>query len=563
MPPTVLIFLLTVTALQLPVSSVFLFLPAQSYGTGGYNPLSVAVADVNGDGKLDMVVANQCGGPDFCVGGGAISVLLGNGDGTFQTPSIYASGGSFLNAVVVADVNGDARPDLIAANGCGSLGVVSCDSEGAVGVLIGNGDGTFQAALTQPSGGFDMFDSDVAVADVNGDGGPDIIVMHGCATLCSPNSPPQGSVSVLLRTGSGAFGPAVSYASGGYFANSLAVADLDGNGNPDVVVVNWCDDAHTGDCTTQAPVAVLLGNGDGTFGPAVTYDSGGRGGRAVAVADLNADGKPDVLTGNCGPNGCGAFQPGGGVVGVLLGNGDGTFQSASAYGAGSYVSIAVADVDADNSPDVLAASMSCAAVAGTGCVDVLVGNGDGSLAAAVSYGAGIVPLSIAAADVNGDGAPDALVTRGFGNGRDIPPGMVDVLLNRAALLDITPPVITSSTMPEMLWPPNGTMHVVTVSGTITDTGSGVDPTSAVYSVRDEYGDVQPTGSITLDAEGRYTFMVLLQASRRGSDHDGRHYTVTVSVQDVVGNRASSDSIVTVPFHPARGGASRAALHARR
>ena len=547
MPIAVLAILLTLTALQSPASNAPLFLPAASYGTGGYNPLSVLVADVNGDGKPDLIVANQCSGSDFCVGAGAVSVLLSNGDGTFQIPLIYASGGSFLNAVAVGDVNADGKPDLIAANGCANIGGGFCSGEGAVGVLMGNGDGTFQEALTLASGGFDHFKSDVAVADVNADGVPDIIVMHGCATPCNPNLPPQGSVSILLGTGRGTFSPAVSYASGGYFANSLVVADLDGTGHLDLVVANWCDDnRHIGDCTTQAPIGVLLGNGDGTFRPAITYGSGGQGGRAVVVADVNADGRPDLLTGNCGPGGCGTFQPGRGVVGVLLGNGGGTFQSAAAYGGGSYVSIAVADVDGDNTPDVLAASMSCAAPGGTGCVDVLVGNGDGSLAAPLPYDAGILPLSIAAADVNGDGAPDAVVAHEFGNGTGIPPGMVDVLLNNGPLLDTTPPVITVSTMPNILWPPNGTMRPVTISGTIGDSGSGVDPTSAAYSVGDEYGDVEPKGAITLDAGGRYSVTVLLPASRRGNDSDGRHYLVTVSAKDHAGNNASSASVVTVP-----------------
>src|SRR5882672_4181958 len=103
MPTAVLTILLTLTALQSPASNVPLFLPAASYGTGGFNPLSVVVADVNGDGKPDMIVANQCSGSDFCVGAGAVSVLLSHGDGTFQTPLIYASGGSFLNTVAVGD----------------------------------------------------------------------------------------------------------------------------------------------------------------------------------------------------------------------------------------------------------------------------------------------------------------------------------------------------------------------------------------------------------------------------------------------------------------------------
>jgi hypothetical protein len=148
--------------------------------------------------------------------------------------------------------------------------------------------------------------------------------------------------------------------------------------------------------------------------------------------------------------------------------------------------------------------------------------------------------------VNGDGAPDAVAAHEFGNGIGIPPGMVDVLLNNGPLLDTTPPVITVSTMPNILSPPNGTMRPVTISGTISDTGSGVDPTSAAYSVRDEYGDVQPKGAITLDADGRYAVTVLLPASRLGTDRDGRHYIVTVSVKDHAGNNASSASVVTVP-----------------
>jgi hypothetical protein len=88
--------------------------------------------------------------------------------------------------------------------------------------------------------------------------------------------------------------------------------------------------------------------------------------------------------------------------------------------------------------------------------------------------------------------------------------------------------------------------MVTKSGTISDTGSGMDATSAAYSVGDEYGEVQPKGAITLDAGGRYSFTVLRPASRRGNDSDGRRYIVTVSVKDLAGNNASSASVVTVP-----------------
>lgn len=406
-----------------------LFMPAVIYYTGAYNPVAVAIADVNGDGNLDLVVANQCTGPDFCDGGGTVSVLLGSGNGIFGAPLTYASGGSFLYSVAVADVNGDGRPDLALANGCSNIGGGTCSSEGAVGVLLGNGDGTFQPAQLYSSGGFAYFNSRVAVADANGDGRIDLVVLNGCSSACDPIFPPPGSVSILLGNGDGAFASAVSYPSGGYFARSLAVGDLDGDGDIDVVVSNWCDDnTSIGSCETQAPIGVLLGNGDGTFQPVITYASGGIGASSVAVADLDADGTPDLLTGNCGSDGCGSFWPPrpGGVVGILRGNGDGTFQSAAIYGSGSYFSIAVADLNGDGKPDVVTGNMSCAVIMFSGCVDVLLGNGDLTFRAIASYDAGISPLSVATGDLNGDGAFDVVVTHESGNGREIPPGKVDV-----------------------------------------------------------------------------------------------------------------------------------------
>ena len=107
-----------------------------------------------------------------------------------------------------------------------------------------------------------------------------------------------------------------------------------------------------------------------------------------------------------------------------------------------------------------------------------------------------------------------------------------------------------SANPATLWPPDGRLVTVTVSGTITDEpgGSGVEPSSAAYRVMDEYGQIQPSGSVTLDADGSYAFTVALQASRKGNDRDGRHYTIVVSATDMAGNLGVASATVTVPHN---------------
>ncbi len=148
------------------------------------------------------------------------------------------------------------------------------------------------------------------------------------------------------------------------------------------------------------------------------------------------------------------------------------------------------------------------------------------------------PTSVAAEVVNGDGQPDVVVANIYSNS-------VGVLLNNTQA-DTTPPVITLSATPRVLWPPNGKMVPVTVFGTITDTGSGVNVNSAAYAVKDEYGKVQPTGAITLGPGGNYSFTVWLQASRLGTDLDGRRYAVTVRAKDNTGNGGSQTGAVTIP-----------------
>ena len=372
------------------------FQTASSYSAGEQTAYSAAAADVNGDGKLDVIVADQCDYSSDC-GNGVVAVLLGNGDGTLQTPSTYNSGGIILSSVLVKDVNGDGKPDILATNGCADN---SCSS-GSVGVLLGNGNGTFQAPISYNPGGSGSFS--MAMADVNGDGKLDLLVANTCLTSSNCNN---GSVGVLFGNGDGTFQPSVAYGAGGVDTFAVALADVNGDGKLDLVVANACN--NNSSCSNGS-IGVLLGNGDGTYQAATAYSSAGLYADAVAVGDINGDGNPDlVVTNECNGNSCTN-----GSYGVLLGNGDGTFQAAVSYNSGGVTatSVALADVNGDGKLDLLLTNQCSDNNCTTGQVAVLLGNGDGTFQSPVTYGtSGLYAGSLAVADINGDGKLDLIVT---------------------------------------------------------------------------------------------------------------------------------------------------------
>ncbi len=368
----------------------------------GSAPYSVAVGDFNGDGKADLAVANSNNGS-----AGTVSTLLGKGDGTFQAAVRYV-GASWAHSVAVGDFNGDDKPDLAVADSYG------------VSVLLGNGDGTFKTAVNYTTGPFNL---SVAVGDFNGDGKPDLVVANG-------ESAGVGTVSVLLGNGDGTFQAAVKHDTVGGDANWVAVGDFNGDGKPDLAVtadynvnvllgngdgtfqaaVFYLTGAQSisvalgdfnGDgkpdlaVTTVSGVSVLLGNGDGTFQAAVNYTTGSNN-ISVAVGDFNGDGKADLAVAGYG-GGSNNY------VSVLLGNGDGSFQEAKNYAAGAAPhSVAVGDFNGDGKADLAVADVD-------GSVSVLLGNGDGTFQATVNYAAANAPVSVAVGDFKGDGKPDLAV----------------------------------------------------------------------------------------------------------------------------------------------------------
>ena len=272
-------------------------------------PASVAVGDFNRDGKLDLAVANNSGNN--------ISVLLGNGDGTFQ-PAVNYGVGSSPESVAVGDFNRDGKLDLAVTN----------INRNSISVLLGKGDGTFQAAVDYNAG---SGPNSVAVGDFNRDGKLDLAVANEGTS----------NVSVLLGNGDGTFQAAVDYPAGPGSV-SVAVGDFNRDGKLDLAVANF-GGGNSGN------VSVLLGNGDGTFQPAVSYavSSGPSSGPIfVVVGDFNGDEKPDLVVADASAD----------TVSMLLGNGDGTFQAHLNYGTGPYpVSVAVGDFNRDGRLDMAVA----------------------------------------------------------------------------------------------------------------------------------------------------------------------------------------------------------------
>ena len=327
--------------------------------------LFALTADINGDGKMDLVVA---GGNR---GNGNLGVLLGTGDGNFQAPlNTFINSGlhSFSGPVAVADLNQDGKPDL----------VVAIPDPGAIGILIGNGDGTFQPLVRYAAGVVS-----VGIGDFNGGGKPDVIAADV-----------QGNLYLFEGIGDGTFGFAKTIPTGNANAGFLAVGDFNHDGKLDVALAG-------------TDVSILLGNGDGTFQQSTSSALAALPSN-IAVGDFNHDGNLDVVV-TIPDQFDQAAPPPLNTVAVLLGNGNGTLQPAVYYPVGVAPRfVTVGDLNNDRILDLVAANRT------SGDVSILLGNGDGTFQSAENFGANGLGLSAAIGDFNEDGAPDIAVAVGLG-----------------------------------------------------------------------------------------------------------------------------------------------------
>jgi len=271
----------------------------------------IATADFNGDGKPDLVVVPQAG-TNF-------SVLLGNGDGTFQPPKNNNVGVSF-SAIIAVDINGDGKPDILGASGSDVF------------VLLGNGDGTFKPATVYPVG--PIFNDLMLTGDFNADSQLDILVVGA-----------GNDLAVLLGNGDGTFRPAISSTPGLSAPVGVAVGDFNHDGKIDLI---W---AVSDLASTQT--SVLLGNGDGTFqAPSAAIPVAG----PLAVYDLDGDGNLDLIMQACSPAVC-SISP---LFSIFKGNGDGTFSHTRDYALNFNASgsndVVVADFNNDGHADLALSS---------------------------------------------------------------------------------------------------------------------------------------------------------------------------------------------------------------
>jgi len=454
--------------------------------TAGSAPWAVATGDFNGDGKLDLAVTNFMDN--------TVSILTGNGDGTFKALGTAATGQS-PQGIVAADFNGDGKLDLVTG-----------DDSGTVSILLGKGDGTFETRTDYSTG---TGTQSVAVGDFNRDGKLDLAVAnYGPAYTDS-------IVSIFLGNGDGTFQPQAAYAAGENPIGVL-VGDFNRDGKLDLAVL---------DNNPVGGIEILLGNGDGSFQNPVPYPVGTNP-RVGIVADFNSDGKLDLAVANIGDN----------DVSILFGNGDGSFQATVNYPVGAGPdALWGADFNGDGKLDLVTANTF------GNSVSVLLGNGNGTFLAHADYSTGPGPTGIGLGDFNADGRLDVVLADSNGN-------TISVLLQGPAVslsntsLTFADRLIGTSSTPQTVTLTNValplTISSIAVTGTnVTDfsqtnTCDSSLPPSAKCTITVTFTPTQPgprTASVTITGDtGDFQQWMEIALSGTGAVSSGPNATLSAT-----------------------------------
>jgi hypothetical protein len=374
------------------------------------------IGDFSGVGHTDLVVS----GSDTSSGQNEVEVLLGNGDGTFQATTPISLGTLSPSSVVAGEFTGDGRADLAIAGSDTSSG------EDEVEVLLSNGDGTFQA--TTPTDLGSLFPDFLVTGDFTGDGSTDLAVAG------SDTSSGEDEVEVLLGQGDGTFQATTPTDLGSLSPDSLVTGDFTGDGSTDLAVAG--SDTSSG----EDEVEVLLGQGDGTFQATTPINLGTLFPSSLVAGDFNGDGRADLaVTGSSFSSSSSLNE-----VEVLLGKGDGMFQTPSLINLGPLFpsSVEAGNLTADGRTDLVVAGSEFFSL--QSAAEVLLGQSDGTFETPRPIDLGTLsPSSVVASDFNGDGNTD-LAVAGFdsASGQD----EVDVLLGSGGATFETPTPVSLGTL---------------------------------------------------------------------------------------------------------------------
>src|SRR5713101_5635894 len=474
---------------------------------GDNTPYAIAAGDFNGDGKIDLAFPN--------VNSDDVSILLGNGNGTFGAATNFPlTAGAGPQYAAVGDFNRDGKLDLAIAD----------NASGNMSILLGNGDGTFQAAVDYAAG---LNPRDIVARDLNGDGKLDLIVTNSGTN----------TISVYIGNGDGTFKPQVTYTVGNS-ARAVVVGDFNKDGKLDLAVTN----------TNDNTVSILLGNGDGTFKPQVTYATGNAP-WFLCTGDFLGNGNHDLAIANNTDNN----------VSILLGNGDGTFQAQQTYPPAANLtgahSIETYDFNGDGILDLVVANN------GSNNISILLGNGNGSFQNPINFTVGNGPKGMFLGDLNADGRADIAVA-------NVTAGNVSVLLNTTAAfptMTLTGPASTTAGTPfsvTVTMKSNGITYTAyrgTVHFTSSDVQAGL-PANYTFTAADN-GVHTFTNLVTLKTVGNQTVRttdtlnaydtgtitvavnpgpasVFTVTTSSGSSTAGTVLTVTVTAKDAYGNVAT-------------------------